>query len=224
MLAARRKIRLVDRRRYERYVRALGPLLWLALRETTGSVAFNRGSAGSVLDGAILGTTSLSQPGLIGPREAFLFDGATSVIEVNNHASIQGAADFTLWMLLKPGSAGEADGGRLFYKLGEIDVYFNDAARHVRAVMNYDTTGGIRQTSTTVGVGGWHSLGVTLDAVTRTPRIFIDGAEASYDQTIVGSNSTRSRTIDGLVDEVLWISRALSDSQLRLLHHLAGPG
>ena len=46
MLAARRKIRLTDRRAYERYARALRPVFWLPMQDTGGTIATNRAYTG----------------------------------------------------------------------------------------------------------------------------------------------------------------------------------
>jgi hypothetical protein len=188
------------------------------------------------LDGAVAGTTSLAQTGLLGINEAFLFDGATSLITIANRANVQGLTDFTLWALFKPSSAGEGNAGTLFSKSGEFELRFNSASRDLIATVNYSSTNAQRITSTTLSANKWHTVGMRIDNSSKTPEIFVDGIEAGYASTtagvgtrvsntnnlIIGNNAAVSQTLAGLLDEALLVNRLLTTSELRLLHLLAG--
>lgn len=188
------------------------------------------------LDGAIAGTTTLGQDGLNESGEAFLFNGATSLITLYNRASIQGLTALTVWALFKPSSAGEGNAGTLFSKAGEFELRFNSASRDLIATVNYSSTNAQRVTSTTLSTNQWHTVGMRIDDSGKLPDIFVDGVEASYassttgvgtrasttNNLIIGNNAAVSQTFAGLLDEALLTDQSLTASELRLLHRLAG--
>src|SRR5690554_5596660 len=83
------------------------PLIWLRMRETTGTTAVNAGSGGATLNGTISGAITLGQIGKLGANDAF--DYATSsdgAITIPNHASWAGAASYTYAALMLPRTGG----------------------------------------------------------------------------------------------------------------------
>ncbi len=75
VVAVRRKIWLADRQLYERYVRVLRPLVWLPLRDVSGSIA--RNAAYTVYTPLSPGPELLSNPGQVnGVGSLFAFDGS----------------------------------------------------------------------------------------------------------------------------------------------------
>lgn len=190
------------------------------------------------LDAQIAGTTALAQAGLRGTDEAFLFDGATSRVTLNNRASIQGMNEFTLWMLHRPASTGENNNGTFFDKSSEFLFRFSTSGRDLTATVNHATTHASATTTTTVSLNEWHSLALTYSfSGDKLPHIYIDGVEAAYsgspvagvgarvsntNHLIIGNRLALDRTLNGLVDEVLLADVALTPGELRQLHRLAG--
>lgn len=188
-------------------------------------------------DGLIAGTTSLGQTGLRGPNEAFLFDGATSLITVTNVAVLQGLTEFSLWMLFKPSSAGEGNAGVMFVKSGEWAFQFAAATRTLYAVMVNATTNAETITTTTVPADVWSTVGLSYShSGDKLPHIYVNGVEAAYSGTRiagvgnrtgntnnigVGNTTSASATLAGLIDEALLVKRALSAQDFALLHTLA---
>lgn len=118
------------------------PVLWLKMRETSGAVAVNSGSGGAALNCSIAGTTTLAQAGKLGANEAYLLDGATSLLSTANNAALAGLLEWEYVFLVKPSSAGEAGLGRFFIwgtGTNEPVLTFKNLATRLTATV-YDTT------------------------------------------------------------------------------------
>ena len=187
------------------------------------------------LDGLIAGTTSLGQAGKRGPLEAFLFDGATSLITVKQRAAINGLTALSFWCQCKASSAGENDAGALAVKTDDFEICFNSASGDLYAKVDYDTSDAEAVTSSLIPMDEWVTVELSIEDSSKTIAISINGLEASYasntpgvgsrssslSDLVIGNRSTLDRTFDGLFDEALLLDRVLSSTERQVLEALA---
>lgn len=219
---------------YVEYItQTINPVLWMRNRETSGTTATNSGSAGATLNGVIGGTTTLGQTGQLGANEAFLCDGATSIVTITNNALINQLSAATYAFLVNINSAGEGSLGR-FFDAGTDRIFFNSVSRNIQAM--FAGSGGNAQTITSdaIATATWQWLFVTYDfSGDKIVRIYkgVSGTAtqlATSTQT-AGSGSkanntsnknlwndaTQARTMDGLVDEFFLVDRVLSNAEMQ---------
>lgn len=226
---------------YSAYTQALSPLLWLRLRETTGIVMANSGSVGSALNGALVGTTPIGRFGALDYREAADYDGATSAIDVPNHASLNALQTYTVAMLVKPDTAGEGNFGT-FYEWGNTGSHFMWFNGSMNSIWSFDSGGASSITTTGLAAGRWVWLFKTIDFTSgdKKARLYKgqDGVVTEYAYSVqtttgtaiatrasalvFGNRSDRTRTFDGTIDEVLWFDRVLTSAEMLELTRLAG--
>lgn len=217
---------------YRNYVRSLHPALWYRLNETSGTAAINYGSLGATYNGTYTACT-LAQAGQIGPASAVLFDGTTSLITVTLNAGYADVAAYTVAMLVKPSSAGEASSGT-FYRFGNSTnrLRFSGSVN----VLDGAEIGGTNATATTtagIPTTSWSWVFRTYENVTERKIHVLKGAsgavtEYSYSaqaamtgtktdksgNLIIGNEVLASATFAGLYDEFLWFNGILTTAQM----------
>lgn len=214
---------------YAEYVASLAPLLWLRLRETSGSPV-NSGSGALTIAQA---NCTQGQTGKWGANEAYDFNGTTSLITVTNAAAIQGLTAFTLMALVKMDTLGESNLGAFFTK--NVDLFqFSGASNRIQFTTDYATTDATGAfTGFTLGV--WATLVARIDT-DKVPYLFYNGAEVTYStrttgvdarvsstvDMVVGNNTASNRTSDGLIDEFLFFDRVVTNAEILQWHTLTG--
>lgn len=223
------------------YMASLNLLVWLRLRETSGTTAANSGTLGAAADSTFTpGTGAVAQTGQLGVNEAYSFDALNTMIQVPSFADI---STYTYGFLVKANSAGEGSAGRLFAdNLGARTFRINSVNLNLRA---FNTSqGGTTADSVTannfITTGAWHYIFVTFD-INGDKKLhiykYISGAltEASYTTNVamtiipaattgvqtVGNVAAQSGTWDGLIDEVFIANYALSVAQMTQIGQLA---
>lgn len=151
------------------YLATLPFLALYKMQQTAGTNEPNAGSLGSAVDMTITSTT-LGQTGKLGANEAYLFDGANSILSTANNATLAGKSTFEYVYLINPSNAGEggfgaftrwgggtgADGGCQFSFGGSLTAL---------SLSVYNTTPTIATTNTTTGLAAstWSVLFVAFD-------------------------------------------------------------
>lgn len=226
---------------YANYIASLAPLLWLRLRETSGTTVTNSGSV--ALNGTwTAGAGALGQTGKLGINEAYDFDGANSKIVLADNAAIQALATYTIVALCNADGAGESSAGTILHLGAGVSGGFRRTGTSNAWVMNFDTDGTDANSTTNVDFapdGVWLCMFGTFDnAGDRTARIYkgVSGAvaEATYATqtpatgtrvTPIGAvigNFADVRTWDGLIDEVLIFNRILTAGEMLQITQLLG--
>lgn len=237
LLGSRRALLAIGSDVWASYITSLAPLLWLRLRETTGSTAVNSGSGGSSIDGTATSCT-LGQTGKLGANEAYLFDGAASRVVIANHASLANLTTQELVFLSRPTGAGEGNNGTLFnwgdgfhrclYSAGDLQ-YRVDLATDAQASLS----GGLASMQ-----NNWSLLFLTFNDTTKVASIMlgISGAVGSPSSNTgsgayaaptgldlyLGNRLSNDRTFAGTIDETLIFSRQLTGAERTQLVQLAG--
>lgn len=239
---AQKLLTVLHRRSLDSYILALlsgQSGFWLRLRETSGTTPANSGGTSGLTITWSPGAGAVGQTGRLGANEAYLYDGADSVITVTNAAGIQGLAEFSFWMLHRPASVGETGFGFFFHKAAEFQYGFAGAGRNVVAQIFYDGGTNALSTSTTALTANvWNTVGFRINNTTKKVDLFVNGQQAAYSgsqQAGVGSRVSNTnnvgvgnrlpgndRTLDGPVDEAMLIGRALTDTEFALLHIACG--
>lgn len=220
---------------YADFVRALNPVLWLRQRETVGTTAANSGSGGAALNGTISGAT-LGQAGLLGPADAFLFDGSSGAVRIINPTALYSLPAYTYACLMKASSAGENNRGTLGNWSGQDNqlLRFGDSLNALFAQVI--ASGGNATAVTTTGLAAdtWAWLFHTYDdAGDRKIHLLKGGvagvSEFAYASQVaasgtltanngdiyLGNRSSGDRTHNGLIDEQLLFNRVLSLSEMQ---------
>lgn len=230
---------------YDSFVNGLSPILWLRLRETSGTTPVNSGSAGAALDGVYTpGTGAVGQTGLLGANEAYSFDGADSKIVVTSTAAHNALPAFTRIFLIKPTNSGEGGSGSFFFwdtSTGEGCLFFNGALTSIQGIVK--STGNATSTTTTgLSAGVYAALFMTYDhAGDKKVHLYKYAAGGSLTefgysaQTAatgslgtpagdynIGNRQTNNTTFNGVMDEVLTIGSVLSNAQMTQYAQLAG--
>lgn len=230
---------------YAEYVASLAPVLWLRLRETSGTAVDNAGSGGAALDATwTAGAGALGQTGQLGVNEGYDFDSADSRIQANTVTGLNVPA-FTAAILCKPDTAGEGGvGAFLFLDNGtDFEWRWNDNLSSINCERRSNDVGA-RAIGDTPGVsaGAWTWLFATYDDNgDRTPRLYFGNngllRESSSYSTFraatgtinaigtnysVGNNPTQTRTFDGVIDEILFFDSVLSEAAMLLITQASG--
>lgn len=98
---------------YANYMASLNPLIWLRLRETSGTAPVNSGSL-SVTNVWTPGAGALGQTGKLGANEAYSFDALVSRIRITNNATLAAMTTQKWAFLAQIATLGEGSLGHLF--------------------------------------------------------------------------------------------------------------
>lgn len=230
------------------YAAQLGAILDMRFQVTTGVTEINRGTGGSALNGTIGGTTTLGQTGKLGVNEAFLYDGATSLVTVPNQASLASLTTWTYVYLVNPATAGELTFGT-FSAWGngngtdkEHYLTFGGALTSLQAgIFNTTPTEFITATTTGLSASAWSLVFWTYaNAGDRKAHVYkgVSGAvnefaysaqpaltgtyKAPTHDLILGNFSTQALTFDGLFDWVLVFDKVLTSAEMLNLVRVTG--
>lgn len=225
---------------YADYVASLAPLLWLRLRETSGTTAANSGSLGAAQNGVNTDVT-VGQTGQLGANEAADLNGTTSKIQVPATASLNLNA-WTYACLVKADTAGESSQGNFFaYDVaGNFAAKFNSALTALRCAWGTGTFS-VSVTTTGLTAGTWAWVFFTFDFAgdkkiriyTGVAGVLAEKAYSSQTDTaavptltgqslIVGNTSNQVFTFDGLYDEFLVKDRVLTTGEMTQIVTLSG--
>lgn len=215
------------------YIRSLNPTLWLQMRETAGSTAFD--SSGNNLDATITSAT-IGQTGKLGANHAYDFDGVDDLLTVvDAPGTLAAMTAFTYAFLVNPDTAGELSAGRLFqWEAFNTFLRFNSALTSIQASVDAATTDAVATGSEGLPADEWAWIFMTYDdAGDRTPHIYkgINGvvSEIGYSATqaadgtyttltgdlIIGNNaSSAATTFDGQMDEIPVYNRVLTTAEM----------
>lgn len=232
---------LTPAQKYEAYITSLAPLLWLRLRETSGTTPVNSGSLAGLTITWTAGAGALGQTGQLGANEAYDFDALASIITIAATASLD-LATFTEVALVRPDAAGESSVGRISnYGSGTQFTQFNGALTALRAQVGAGTAANTVAT-TGLTAATWALLFQTYDdAGDRKVRLYkgIAGAVAEYAYSTqdaatgtrssvaasalnVGNRTLTDCTWDGLYDEFMMFNRILSAAEMLQITLLSG--
>lgn len=215
----------------------INPLLWGKFNEASGNL-INYGSLGVGLNGVASGTVTYAQTGLRGAGEAYLFPSIDALIVIPQTAAMNGMASFTCWFLVYLNGAGGTSTGTFVDKTSSILWRLGGATRTIQAVVNYTGGGSVNAqsiTSTTLSLGQWYTLALTIDDAEKYCRIWINGVQASYGTFTQGvgtrvsntnavnlaNNGPLARHFDGYFDEFLVKDSVLTPTTLLQLDTLA---
>lgn len=218
---------------------SLNPLEWLSFREISGTSLRNRGSLLNANGTWTPGAGALGQVGQLGANDAADFDGAASLVTINYNAGLDGLTAFTIAALVKADGAGEGNVGTI-YTWGNNNttatLRFVGASRAFFFAHRYNTTSMQTVTTTALSIGQWYWVfGTYNQSGDRFGRIYISSGgaavEAAYSGApapiasvgtvtingvapIVGNLALASNTWDGLIDEVMWFNRVLTQDEM----------
>lgn len=220
---------------YWAYMKALLPMLWFRMNEAAGASVVNYGSLGTGFNAAwTAGAGSIGQTGKLGGGDAYLFDGADSLITVP--AGAYGAYVATTYaMLVNPSSAGESGVGTFFnYDVNQTDLRFYSSLAALKAV-RAATSGAVTATTTGLSASAWVWLFWQYDHG-GDKKIHIykgsGGALTEYSYTgetvaasgtltdqsaiplIIGNNNAAGRSFAGTYDEFALFNYLLTAAQM----------
>lgn len=225
---------------YASYIASLAPVLWLRLRETSGTNAANSGSLGAAADGTWTpGAGAVGQTGQLGANEAYDFDGAASDILIPDATAINNVAVVTYATLFKADGAGENNIG-MFYSSSTRQFRINSSSFPVRMFISGTANANSVTNNSFISTGAYHWIFATFDNTgDRKVRLYkgISGAvtEATYTTQDamtgpivntathhVGNNAAANGTFDGLIDESLIFDRVLTTAEMLQITTLSG--
>lgn len=181
----------------------------------------------SEYDGNLLGTALLAQGG----GQAIALDGSTAYETVANGTSLNGLAEATIWLVIRPDTL--TDGDRLIWKNGELDVYLN-ANGSIHAHRDYST--GDADTDTAAGVieaGKLYAVAVHWNNTDKIIHINVNGVNVDSGTPTAGVGTAVSNTnilqlwknnstnaFDGLAYASYQAGRELTSDELLTLYQL----
>jgi Concanavalin A-like lectin/glucanases superfamily len=224
---------------YATYIASLAPIEWLRFNEPSGTTVVNYGSLTNANATFTPGSGAVAQTGQLGAVEAYDFDGAASLATITYNAALDGLTAFTFAALVKADSAGEGNVGTI-YTWGNNNttatLRFVGASRAFFFAHRYATTSMQTVTTTALATGQWYWVFGTYDqSGDRFGRIYISSGgtavEAAYSGApapiasvgtvtvngvapIVGNLALASNSWDGLIDEVMWFNRVLTQTEM----------
>lgn len=236
MRTSRKLLTLLGGNQFDDLIVSLNPLEWLSFREISETSLRNRGSLPNANGTWTPGAGALGQVGQLGANDAADFDGAASLVTITYNAALDGLTAFTFAALVKADSAGEGNVGTI-YTWGNnnttASLRFVGASRALFFAHRYGTTNMQTVTSTTLSTGQWYWVFANYDeAGDRKGNVFISSAgaavEASYASEqasvgtvtvngvspIIGNLTAAANTWDGLIDEVMWFNRVLTQAEM----------
>jgi Concanavalin A-like lectin/glucanases superfamily/CotH kinase protein/Lamin Tail Domain/Immunoglobulin domain len=208
------------------------PVAWYRFGETSGFVAVNSGSAGSAVNASYL-NMSLNHagprpPGFAGfeaDNRAVLFNGFSGRVQIPDNPVFDfGTGAYAIELWFNPSNVG-ARGDLLTYKGPEGDYGIQVASQGANTLSVYHNT--FIGTGGTLNNGTWYHLVVTRDAG-GTVNTYLNGAllfsgtdtatMSISNDLLIGSNHTGSPAsaalyFNGLIDEVAFYNRNLSESE-----------
>lgn len=222
---------------YADYIASLAPLLWLRLRETSGTSVANSGSLGG--SGTwTAGSGALGQTGKLGANEALLFDGSVSkIVSADNPKT----PAFTACGLAFGNSQGENSAGAILHtgQQASDNTLRVSGAGAITSGVDTDSTDAV--TTSVNGAfetGKWIWYFATYDD-NGDRKIYLYKGLAGALSNIVSSQTAATgirsnsggyqvgnfsdvRTWDGLIDEVLLFPRILTSGEMLRIIQLSG--
>lgn len=234
--------------RYQQAVLASGPTAYYRLGEgtTTSAKAYNEVGP-SATHGTFNNGVLVNQPGALRASEdlntAAYFDGVDDYISVPNFLVDTQAANFSLECWINT-TAQSLTGSQAYQGNGiiwsDVSGYADD---FVLAVLNNrvaffdgDANSGNGRTiigTTTINDGGWHHIVVTREAGAQM-KLYVDGilqASGAAGLAVlddnpnihIGGNTLDSRYFNGLIDEVAFYTRVLTEQEILAHFNAAVP-
>jgi VWFA-related protein len=175
-----------------------------------------------------------------GYGKAAYFYKEESVVKIGNGAAIANLARFTVGAWVLPFSDGAGNAGKIYDKASPNGGY-------IRFEVAYESAGTVRlfgrvmcgsspadsMSKTTMTIGDWHHVAMTCDDAAKVVRLYIDGAEVSYNYQIEGKGTQKddsagqgcignavggTRRFDGYIDAFRLYERALGDEEIAQWH------
>jgi hypothetical protein len=123
---------------------------------------------------------TLQQTGPERKANALDFNGSSSTLAFIDTA-VNGLAEFSFWFGVKLDSI--ANGDILLAKTDEITLVLNTGGT-LTATVHYDGgTDGACTTTTTLTAGTWYGITLSINNTSKTPRLWINATEATYNGT-----------------------------------------
>lgn len=214
---------------------SLGFSVLFHFNELSGTVVQNYGTLGAALNGTWSPAAgALGQVGRLGPNEAYLYDGANSIVSFPANAAINALSAATYMFLINPTTAGEVNNARLFETAVDTELYtINSVNLDLR--MFVPGTGAITTITNNgfISLSTWsllfYSYAFNGDFKGRIYKNSSDNVvEATYATQTAGSGTKTntavtknvgnagalSRTFNGLIDEFGIAPYVLSTGQM----------
>ena len=206
--------------------------------ETAASTLAFTGTAGFISnnDGVIkLGHADLGKAGI----GALNFTGLTSdgsvrnKIQVSAGATIDNLTTFTYSFWVKQPTLAREN---LIYKGTNVQLEIT-ASNTIEAFRRYTTTNDRATTSTTISANTWTHIAWTATSASAAPKIYINGAEASYSTQTAGVGDTGNgtakdddgsalefgRALNGIMADIRLYSNALDATDISNLYNSGNP-
>lgn len=200
------------------------PTAWWKMDENTGTSS-TADSSGNANNGTMNGAMTAGDwvPGKLG--SALDFDATDDYIAIGSPAILDDLSQLSFSAWIFPRSEGEGAQGRIINKMvgtagGWRVEFYASGTNAIKLSVGYSTTN-LQRTAAdnSVTLNQWNHVSVTWDGTSNATgvRIYINGVETTYQQTIngspsreadasnsyqIGNNETQAGTWDGLIDDV----------------------
>lgn len=200
-----------------------GPAVWLRMETDPNAMIVDSGGGH-----AVACTGPICPAAVAGKRgQGYRFTG--SQVDVAPAADLDPSAGFTaaIWIDLQtlPGSVACCPWNKSFDNANGRDTFALCIDSTGAVVFDAETPGGttISETSEPIATGEWHHLAVTWDGATQ--RDYLDGVAigggsfpiGAGDEGLALGGSRGDYFFDGIVDEALYYTRALSAAEIQQL-------
>ena len=199
------------------------------LSGTTASDQSGNGNSGTLTNGPVASMGKIGQ--------ALSFDGENDVVDAASPATLDNLGPMTVSAWIRPMNEGEGNSGAVVFKGTATDGngfwrFALTSTNAIQFVKDHATTDLTRTTSNnTIMREAWQHVAVTWDGNSTAidVRIYVNGAEASYQTTtngagaenadaalslFVGNDSAGGVTFNGSIDDVRVYNRALSNAEI----------
>lgn len=218
---------------------AMAWLDWLRFIETSGTTITNYGSLpnGTWAPGLGPPVGALGQTGVLGPNEAYSFNGIDSLATLPANAGHNGPASGTFMFLVRANTAGESSNARLYETNTDSDFIRIVSAGLALRMLMFGTTAievitnaGFLSLATdtllfcTYAFSGdfkghiYKGVNGVITEATYATQTAGSGSKTAWAATKnIGNNGALSRTFDGLIDEYGFVNRVITLAEMQAL-------